>query len=120
MSEDDARVNAKREYNRQNAARARVRNKDMVRQLQEKVEFLTNRAQQLEQANEVLRAQLDVMAPRTVSISSRPLPLLQRRQRQLRRHLPSSSCRCWRRRTELKTPETCRACSVCSKAGSPT
>jgi hypothetical protein len=52
---------AKREYNRRNAARARKRNKNMVGDLQEKVHSLTRRAEDLQRSNDVLQAQLEVL-----------------------------------------------------------
>lgn len=62
MSEEAAKTAAKREYNRRNAARARLRNKEMVSDLQKKVSDLTSHTQELQRSNEVLRAQLDVLA----------------------------------------------------------
>jgi hypothetical protein len=56
-----AATEAKREYNRRNAARARKRNKHMVGDLQEKVHSLTKRTEDLQRSNDVLRAQLEVL-----------------------------------------------------------
>jgi hypothetical protein len=56
-----AATEAKREYNRRNAARARKRNKHMVGGLQEKVHSLTRRAEELQRSNDVLQAQLEVL-----------------------------------------------------------
>jgi hypothetical protein len=56
-----AGTEAKREYNRRNAARARKRNKHMVGGLQEKVHSLTKRAEDLQRSNDVLQAQLEVL-----------------------------------------------------------
>jgi len=61
LSLEDAKLQAKREYNRQNAARARVRNKEMVEDLQKKVAFLTKRTEDLQRENEVLHAQVKVL-----------------------------------------------------------
>jgi hypothetical protein len=57
---DLAKVEAKREYNRRNAARARVRNKSMVGELHQKCTALQQRTENLERENQVLRAQLDI------------------------------------------------------------
>jgi hypothetical protein len=56
-----AATEAKREYNRRNAARARKRNKHMVGGLQEKVNLLTKRTDELQRSNDVLQAQLEVL-----------------------------------------------------------
>jgi hypothetical protein len=56
-----AGTEAKREYNRRNAARARKRNKHMVGGLQEKVHSLTKRTEDLQRSNDVLQAQLEVL-----------------------------------------------------------
>ncbi len=56
-----AATEAKREYNRRNAARARKRNKHMVGGLQEKVHLLTKRTEDLQRSNDVLQAQLEVL-----------------------------------------------------------
>lgn len=56
-----AKVQAKREYNRQNAARARVRNKERVEELQQKVAALTKTAEECQRENEMLRAQLKAL-----------------------------------------------------------
>jgi hypothetical protein len=56
-----AATEAKREYNRRNAARARKRNKHMVGGLQEKVHSLTKRTEDLQRSNDVLQAQLEVL-----------------------------------------------------------
>jgi hypothetical protein len=61
MTEDEAKAEAKREYNRRNAARARKRNKHMVGGLQEKIHGLTKRAEDLQRSNDVLCAQLEVL-----------------------------------------------------------
>jgi hypothetical protein len=57
----EAGTEAKREYNRRNAARARKRNKHMVGDLQEKVHTLTKRTEDLQKFNDVLQAQLEVL-----------------------------------------------------------
>jgi hypothetical protein len=56
-----AATEAKREYNRRNAARARKRNKSMVGGLQEKIHSLTKRTEDLQNSNEMLTAQLEVL-----------------------------------------------------------
>jgi hypothetical protein len=56
-----AATEAKREYNRRNAARARKRNKHMVGGLQEKVHLLTKRTEEFQRSNDVLQAQLEVL-----------------------------------------------------------
>eukprot|EP00977_Amphora_coffeiformis_P013722 scaffold3666_cov160-Amphora_coffeaeformis.AAC.3 len=61
MSVDQARFQAKREYNRLNAARARIRNKEMLEDLHGKVATLSKRAEDLERENEILRAQVKVL-----------------------------------------------------------
>lgn len=61
MTAKVASTEAKREYNRRNAARARKRNKHLVGDLQEKVHKLTRRAEDLERSNDVLQAQLEVL-----------------------------------------------------------
>lgn len=62
MSREEAKEAAKKEYNRRNAARARVRNKDMVKSLQKRVNELTHMVTQLQRTNDVLRSQIDVMS----------------------------------------------------------
>jgi hypothetical protein len=61
LTEDQAKAEAKREYNRRNAARARKRNKHMVGGLQEKINSLTKRTEDLERSNDMLQAQLEVL-----------------------------------------------------------
>jgi hypothetical protein len=61
ISANAACTEAKREYNRRNAARARTRNKHMVGDLQEKVHSLTRCAEDLQRSNDVLQAQLEVL-----------------------------------------------------------
>jgi hypothetical protein len=56
-----AATEAKREYNRRNAARARKRNKHAVGELQDKVHSLARRAEDLQRSNDVLQAQLEVL-----------------------------------------------------------
>jgi hypothetical protein len=56
-----AATEAKREYNRRNAARARKRSKYMVGDLQEQVHSLTSRAEDLQRSNDVLQAQIEVL-----------------------------------------------------------
>jgi hypothetical protein len=54
-------IEARREYNRRNAARARKRNKLMVGDLQENVESLTKRIEDLLQSNDLLQTQLKIL-----------------------------------------------------------
>lgn len=61
MSYEEAKEAAKREYNRRNAARARVRNKDMVKGLQRRVSELTKLTSELQRTNEILRSQLEIL-----------------------------------------------------------
>jgi hypothetical protein len=61
MTSKAACTEAKREYNRRNAARARKRNKHMVGDLQGQVHSLTRRADSLQRSNDVLQAQLEVL-----------------------------------------------------------
>jgi hypothetical protein len=56
-----AGTEAKREYNRRNAARARKRNKHHVGGLEEKVYSLTKRTEDLQRSNDVLQAQVEVL-----------------------------------------------------------
>jgi hypothetical protein len=66
-----AATEAKREYNRRNAARARKRNKSMVGDLQEKVHSLTKRAENLQKSNNVLQAQLEVLQTQNQDLLAR-------------------------------------------------
>ena len=59
MTYEEARIAAKREYNRRNAARARVRSKKLVDDLQQKVYKLTHEVGQLKNANQGLKAQVE-------------------------------------------------------------
>jgi hypothetical protein len=61
LTEEQAKVAAKREYNRRNAALIRERNKNMVEVLQERVWCLTNRADDLSRSNNDLKSQVDVL-----------------------------------------------------------
>jgi hypothetical protein len=70
MTQAQAKAAAKREYNRQNAARARQRNKDMVRSLQKQVADLTTITTQLQRNNEVLTAQVEVLQQQNRSLLS--------------------------------------------------
>jgi hypothetical protein len=62
MSEEEARLAAKREYNRRNAARARSRNKSLLQELQEKVAKLNRFTEELQRTNDILRAQLELLS----------------------------------------------------------
>lgn len=62
MSEEEARLAAKREYNRRNAARARSRNKSLMQELQEKVSKLNRLTEELQRTNDILRAQLELLS----------------------------------------------------------
>lgn len=70
LSITDAQLQAKREYNRQNAARARVRNREMVEDLQKKVKQLMKRTEDLQRDNEVLQAQVKVLQSQQNSSSN--------------------------------------------------
>ena len=59
--EDSQKEAAKREYNRLNAARARLRHKTKVQNLQDQVEELQDRSEAMERENAYLRAQLILM-----------------------------------------------------------
>jgi hypothetical protein len=61
MTIQEGATEARREYNRRNAARARKRNKLMVGDLQENVESLTNRVEDLIRLNDMLQTQLKVL-----------------------------------------------------------
>ena len=61
LTPEQAKKEAKREYNRCNAARARVRNKKLMKELQERCATLTSRQEVLERENEILRAQLRIL-----------------------------------------------------------
>jgi hypothetical protein len=61
LTSKEAGTEAKREYNRRNAARARKRNKHMVGDLQEKIKSLTKRTEDLQRSNDMLQAQLEVL-----------------------------------------------------------
>ena len=62
LGEEEARIAAKREYNRRNAARARTRNKALIGDLQRKVTKLTRYTEDLQRRNDILRAQLDMLS----------------------------------------------------------
>jgi hypothetical protein len=62
MSEEEARIAAKREYNRRNAARARSRNKSLLQDLQDKVSKLNRFTEELQRTNDILRAQLELLS----------------------------------------------------------
>ena len=64
LTEAKAKVAAKREYNRRNAARARKRNKNTVAELQERVSSLTKRIEDLLRFNDVLKTQADGLKTR--------------------------------------------------------
>jgi hypothetical protein len=68
ISEEEARAAAKREYHRQNAALARVRNKDMVTQLKRTVSDLTRKSADLQRANDVLRSQLEILSKQNADL----------------------------------------------------
>ena len=70
MSRVKAKNEAKREYNRRNAARARARNKNMVEDLQNKVAELTKRTEMWEKENSVLKAQLEVLTHQNTDLQS--------------------------------------------------
>jgi hypothetical protein len=59
LTEEQAKVAAKRENSRCNAARARKRNKDMMVVLQERVSRLTKRTDNLSRSNNDLKTQID-------------------------------------------------------------
>jgi hypothetical protein len=59
---------ARREYNRRNAARGRKRNKIMVSGLQDKVDSLTKRIEYLQKSEVVLQAQLGVLQTQHVDL----------------------------------------------------
>jgi hypothetical protein len=61
VTPDDAKTAAKREYNRRNAARARMRNKGVVSDLQKKIANLAQHEAELQRANEVLQVQVKVL-----------------------------------------------------------
>lgn len=60
LTEEQAKSQARREYNRLNAQRARKKNKELVQVLQNKVESLSQLANKLKHENEVLKAQLEI------------------------------------------------------------
>jgi hypothetical protein len=68
MTAEAAATEARREYNRRNAARARKRNKLMVGDLQESVGSLTKRVGDLQRSNHALQAQLKVLQTHTRDI----------------------------------------------------
>jgi hypothetical protein len=68
MSEEEAKASAKREYHRQNAALARVRNKEMVSQLKRTVSELTRKSSDLRRANDVLRSQLEIFSKQNADL----------------------------------------------------
>lgn len=57
---DQAKDAAKKEYNRRNAARARLRSKHHLTELQEKVAALQDRLEQITKENQHLKAELEV------------------------------------------------------------
>ena len=59
LTEKAAKMAAKREYNRRNAARVRTRNKNMVAVLQEEVSCLTKRSRDLSRSNDLLTTQIE-------------------------------------------------------------
>lgn len=62
LPEEEARqLEARRAYNRQCAAKARKRSKDLISTLQKQVEELTKDKTTLERANEVMKAQLQFL-----------------------------------------------------------
>lgn len=62
LDEDEARrLEARRAYNRQCAAKARKRSKDLIAHLQQQVEQLTKDKTALERTNEVMQAQLQLL-----------------------------------------------------------
>ena len=82
LTEEQARREAKRESNRRNAAKARVRNKTLLVELHEKCTELTKRSEELKRENAVLRAQLEIYknkwegkAEREPAPSASPPPL---------------------------------------------
>lgn len=68
ISEEEARAAAKREYHRQNAALARVRNKEMVSELKRTVSDLTRKSTELQRANDVLRSQLEILSKQNADL----------------------------------------------------
>jgi hypothetical protein len=61
FSVDEARDAAKREYNRLNAARARVRQKDRLQTLEHDYAKLSELTTRLQRENDILKSQLDVL-----------------------------------------------------------
>lgn len=62
LDDDEARrLEARRAYNRQCAAKARKRSKDLIAHLQQQVEELSKDKAQLERTNEVMQAQLQLL-----------------------------------------------------------
>jgi hypothetical protein len=59
--EEAKKLESRRAYNRQCAAKARKRSKDLVAHLQGQVEELTKEKAELKRANEVMRAQLELL-----------------------------------------------------------
>ena len=77
LTPEQAKMAAKREYNRRNAARARIRNKNLMTELQERCTRLTTTTEELERENEILRAQLEIFRgqgaiPGTARAAQRP------------------------------------------------
>jgi len=75
LDEDEARrLEARRAYNRQCAAKARKRSKDLISHLQQQVEQLTKDKTTLERTNEVMQAQLQLLEQqnRTLMMNQRP------------------------------------------------
>ena len=70
MSLAKAKDEAKREYNRRNAARARTRNKVMVTKLQNKVAELVERIEKQEKEKSVLEAQLALLSKPNLDIQN--------------------------------------------------
>lgn len=68
MTEEEARIAAKREYNRRNAARARSRNKSLMEDLQRKVTDLTRSTEELQRTNDILTAQLELLTQQNESL----------------------------------------------------
>ena len=67
---EQAKSEAKREYNRRNAARSRVRNKHLMANLQERCALLSERVATVERENQLLRAQVAMFQEQRASTSS--------------------------------------------------
>jgi hypothetical protein len=85
MTTEAAATEARREYNRCNAARARKRNRLMVVDLQENVGSLTKRVGDLQRANHMLQTQLKVLQTHTRDI------LVSRRDTEKREQMQASN-----------------------------